>query len=155
MTSSRVVSMNQWGKDHWSLLAYVESVCVESPRQVEMNGKKISVGNLGHNRMRTNATTHPLLSGTGLAWKTTWGTRLKGFFELEGREDPTVAEAAGLQLTTHDDWDCLDDLGIAGLVDILSLANGWVTITPEGLALAARLREHKANGGVFATFEAP
>lgn len=66
--------------------------------------------------------------------------------------DTTKAVAAGLQILGHDDWDCLDDLRSAGYVDILSLANSCVRMTPQGIKVAAMLREHKATGGMFAGF---
>jgi hypothetical protein len=54
----------------------------------------------------------------------------------------------------HDDWDCLEDLEAAGLVEIISRLAGIVHLTEKGNAVAFRLREHKWNGQAFATFEA-
>ena len=77
-------------------------------------------------------------------WEPTYGTRLHG--TRTGRVP---------QIKTHDDWDCLDDLEAAGLVEVLSLVNGFVRMTENGLKTAHALREHKARGGVFATFRWP
>lgn len=126
------IPVEKWGRDHWSLLAYVESVCVD--RQT-----------LDHRRMRCNQNTHPLLyrMPPGLYPKGPfkYGTRLRGYFEDNAK-----------QLADHDDWDCLDDLEAEGLVEIISMINGIVTMTDKGLKLSHTLREHKAKGGNFAGF---
>lgn len=136
----------KFGKDHWSTLAYIETRCVDG---------KLGVGFLDHRRMRTNEVTHPLLSMNSplCKWQKSWGTRLRGFFEFEQRNDLAAAEKAGFLLSEHDDWDCLDDLAAAGYVEILSLANGAVRMLDAGFAAAAKLRKHKAEGGQFATFQ--
>lgn len=139
--SHQTTPVSQFGKDHWSLLAYVETRCVDG---------KTGVGQLAHTHMRGNPQTHPLLANT--PWKPHFGTRLKDFFSFEHRSDALKAIAAGLMLDGHDDWDCLDDLAAAGYVEILSLANGHVRMTDAGLELAAQLRHHKARGGQFASF---
>jgi hypothetical protein len=145
--TSAPVSIDRFGKDHWSMLAYVETLCVDS--------SNAGIGQIDLRRVRANERTHPLLSVNGpmAAWKPNFGTRLKGFFDFAGRNDPAAAEAAGLQLTAHDDWDCLDDLEAAGLVETLSRANGAVRMTEPGLLMSARLRQHKAQGGMFANFD--
>lgn len=133
-----------FGKDHWSVFAYIETCCVEG---------KDGVGKLSMGRMRANENTHPLLAvnATVAKWQPAWGTRLFGFFAAE-QGSP---ERAALQLSSHDDWDCLDDLAAAGFVEILSMTNGFVRMTPAGLKVSAALREHKATGGVFAHFTWP
>jgi hypothetical protein len=144
--------VSQWGKDHWSLLAYLEDLCVKSKTVIDGLG---NVGTIDKSRLRANEHTHPLQavnSGRVSAWNPAWGTRLKGYFELSNRTDVCAAEAAGVQLPQHDDWDCLDDLEVAGLVTIVSLANGFVALTSAGLAMGAELRAHKAKGAHFATF---
>jgi hypothetical protein len=74
-------------------------------------------------------------------WSPRHGTRLLGFSGAEPE----------LQVADHDDWDCLDDLDAAGLVQVINLANGWVRLTPAGVAMAAKIRAHKAGGGSFAS----
>ena len=133
--------LSKWGKDHWSLLAYVECVCVDDG------------GVLRFNKMRANPETHSLLSSGPLRWKPEYCTRLAGFFEFEERADTEKAIAAGYAIAGHDDWDCLDDLEAEGLVEVISLAWGTVTLTAAGQELASKLRTHKSNGGMFATFK--
>ena len=138
----------KFGKDHWSLLAYVEACCVDG-----QNG----IGTLNKGRMRCNENSHPLLkSGYSVAsWKPCYSTRIAGFFDFADRANTEKAVAVGLQILGHDDWDCLDDLAATGYVDILSVANGYVKLMPLGIKVAALLREHKATGGQFAEFRLP
>ena len=130
---------DRWGKDHWSLFGYVEAICVDG-RKVEGLGR---VGEIDRRRVRCNPARHPLLDApnpfdSGSRWKDEYCTRLN-----EG----TIAD--------HDDWDCLDDLESAGLVEVMSLVNGYVVLTNEGIRVAAALRKHKAKGGRFANFAYP
>lgn len=124
-----------FGRDHWSLLGYIECCCVDDG------------GRLDTRRMRVNPTQHP--GGSSYAghcrdWRPSWGTRLKGW-----PEDPSR------QLPDHDDIDCLDDLIEAGLVE--NRGTGLFPVgrlTDRGTAAAAELRAHKAGGGSFQTFRA-
>lgn len=134
--------IEHFGKDHWSLLAYAESTCV--------NGTE-GFGNLSSNRMRCNKEKHPLLS-SGNNWKTEYSTRLKGFFEFPDRSDAEKAIQAGVMIEGHDDWDCLNDLDEAGLIEIKSLVNGSITMTKKGMELTNKIREHKCEGGSFSNF---
>jgi hypothetical protein len=132
----QIYAMATWGKDHWSLLAYVECCCVDG---------RSGVGTLDKRRLRTNEHRHPLhaVNSPATRWKPNYGTRLKGFFEAC---DPA------LQIPMHDDWDCLNDLEAAGLIEVFSEANALVELTAHGISVSGQLRAHKAIGGVFATF---
>jgi hypothetical protein len=121
------VEVAQFGKDHWSLLAYVEDTCV--------NGKD-GFGTLAKSRHAAN-------KGPLGGWRESWGTRLHGFF-AERKPD--------LQLGFHDDWDCLKDLEAAGFIEVISEANGFVKMTDAGNATCAALRTFKSQGGQFANF---
>lgn len=134
----------KYGKDHWSLLAYVENCCV--------NGQE-GIGEIDRRRVRCNPNTRPMLAGVqNPQWKLNYSTRLADLFDFEDRTDPEKAIAAGLQLRDHDDWDCLEDLEAAGYVEVLSLVNGFVKMTENGCGVTAKLRAHKAAGGQFAGF---
>lgn len=118
----------QFGKDHWSVLAYVETRAVDHRNRLD------------HEHMRGNPVTHPFLRNDAYqrdrGWKPSSSTRLRDGKTIDG----------------HDDWDCLDDLDDAGLVEIISLVNGFVRMTDYGLAITALLRKHKANGGKYRDF---
>ena len=140
----QAISESQFGKDHWSILAYAQNCCV--------NGKG-GYGTLDKRKMRANENTHPLLavnlSSLSSGWRPSWGTRLQGFFK---------ANDAALQLPEHDDWDCLDDLEAAGYLEVTSMVNGFVRMTALGNKVCGLLMAFKASGGQFAQFvleEAP
>lgn len=125
--------ISNWGKDHWSLLAYVETLCVD--------GNK-GVGTIDRRRMRCNEDVHLLLNYNlimgGGEWKPEYSTRTK-----KGTIDG------------HDDWDCLKDLEEAGYIEILTLVNGFVVMTDKGQKVAAAIREHKSSGGNWGEFTLP
>ena len=137
--------VEKFGKDHWSMLAYVEHCCV--------NGRD-GFGEIDRRRVRCNPNTNHMLAGiySDVQWKLNYSTRLAGFFDFEERSDPEKAIAAGLQLRDHDDWDCLNDLEAAGYIEVLSLVNGFVKMTDKGCGVAAKLRAYKVRGGQFAGF---
>jgi len=138
---------SKFGKDHWSMLAYIETLCVEG---------KDGIGKLDKSRVRCNENTHPMhnvnLGGSGAAWKPNFSTRLFGFFDFQDRADTNKAVASGFQLLDHDDWDCMNDIEAAGYIEILSEANGLVRMTKEGCRVNGLLREHKTKGGMYAGF---
>jgi len=92
-------------------------------------------GEIDRRRLRCNPDRHPFTDQAG--WQDSYSTRL---------QDQTET-ALG-----HDDWDCLNDLEDAGMVEVLSAVNGMVWLTELGSAVAFQLRTHKCNGGTFATF---
>jgi hypothetical protein len=139
-----IIPVEKFGKDHWSLLAYVETLCVDG---------KSGVGTIDGRKMRCNGNIHPMqMQNFNTSWKMNYGTRLKGFFESPFKSDCAKAIEAGEQVLDHDDWHCLDDLEAAGLVEILPVANGFIKMTDKGNKIAARLRKHKSKGGMFANF---
>lgn len=132
------ITPDRFGKDHWSLLAYIETLVVDNQP-------------IDRRRMRCNPTTHPTLVAPHQhqRWEPQWGTRLKNYFLKEYFD---AHDKAAYQLPEHDDWDCLEDLDAAGLVEFQTLTSGVVRLTPEGRRVANELREHKQNGGTFAGF---
>lgn len=123
------IKISDFGKDHWSILAYIETLCVDSVQ---------GIGIIDKAKMRTDIKRHLLLCGDSYGNKDgyKYPTRLKG----------------GKELFDHDDWDCLEDLEEAGFVVVASLINGFVKMTDLGWKVASALRKHKANGGKFADF---
>lgn len=123
------IPIKKWGKDHWGLLAYVETRCVDHK------------GKLDIKHMRCNEKTHPLhkwqRSGPWHKWQKEWGTKLKN----------------GQMLKNHDDWDCLEDLEREGFLEIISFINGFVKLTEKGIKCSAEIRNHKVNGGQFNSFQ--
>lgn len=148
------IPVEQFGKDHWSTFAYIET------RVVDYGGV------LANPNMRTDASRHPKFMARNSA--------------QGGAEYPTRLRGEAEQ-TDHDDWDCLLDAQEAGLLTIMSPRDlGWwnidrgrrgplrgpgapnlsntivlkvqVELTPMGEAVAGELRAHKGRGENYATF---
>jgi len=142
----KVIPVTEFGKDHWSLLGYIETVCVDSPTAPG--------GELDHSCLRCNPEMRaPVGRRPGQeGWRPKYGTRTKSFPWTASDEDK-LAFLVEQGLDQHDDWHCLDDLEKAGFVVLLSYVNGFVSMTDLGLKVAAELRAHKAKGGNFADFD--
>lgn len=122
------IPIENFGKDHWSVLSYVKSKCEES---------KDEVGVLERMEMRCNVNTHPqwapkVLHKESLQWGPGQGTRLAGYFDFPEGTDPEKYLSAGVQLRDHDDWDCLEDLRAAGYIEVISMDQGLVKLTSLG-----------------------
>jgi hypothetical protein len=138
----KTIPVDKWGKDHWTLLSYMETLCVDSSKK--------GVGEIDKRRMRTNEKRHPLHAvnlnqGVG-SWQADFGTRLAGYWDSLGRKVPKK------QVRGHDDWDCLDDLEKIGFIEVISEANGFVKLTKKGMKVSGELRAYKAQGGMFSGF---
>jgi hypothetical protein len=105
MVSPRL-SIDQWGKDHWSTLAYIESRCVDHG------------GVLKNANMRTHVGRHPLFVARG------FGT------PGDGSRYPTIHK--GGEMADHDDWDCLYDMVQAGLIVIVKPKDDALWDVPLG-----------------------
>lgn len=128
------VPVEQFGKDHWSVLGYI--------------GCRVT-GNKGvpdNNHMRTDPDRHPALVGPML------NIQFSGPKE-ERKKYPTRL-AGGIELPDHDDWDCADDLEAAGLIGQGGTGiNPIFSLTDKGWQVFKTLTEFKAKGGTFATFK--
>lgn len=126
--------MSEWGKDHWSLLLYVETRCVDYN------------GTLDFKHMRDKLMRGDVLLNN--KWKPEYGTRLKGYFVEGGENDKSR------QLPQHDDHDCLEDLEAAMLIKNIGTGmNPLITMTDLGYTYITQLRKHKAAGGHCSNFE--
>lgn len=125
------IPMKEWGKDHWSAFAYLETIAVDH--------KGFAKPDMA--RMRTNHKTHGGLGS--LCDGSKYGTRLRFHSEEENFE-----------IVGHDDWDCADDMVHEGLlVDVGSGINRAYTFTKYGLKVVAALREHKQKGKNYCEFK--
>jgi len=123
-----MIPVERWGKDHWSLLAYIETCCVDQSGRFELT------------RVRVNPNTHPLLAVGLLSarkWQSSYGTRLN---------DDSI-------LPQHDDIDCLDDLENAGMIYLQSLVNAIAVLSPMGIIVSSQLRAHKIAGNMYRDFK--
>lgn len=123
-----------FGKDHWSLLAYIETRCVDYRGVLDVS----------HLRIKNSAI------GTGAPynrpkWKSEWGTRLAGYFESKDESR---------QIKNHDDLDCQTDLENAGYIENMGTGlNPACKMTKLGNQVASLLRQHKTDGKHYATFK--
>lgn len=125
------VPVERFGKDHWSVLAYLECCAVDAKGKLDLR------------RMRCDADRHP-----GLVNAVLDEIQLK-------KKYPTYLADREL-LADHDDWDCVDDLEAAGFVEQVGTGiHPVIKMTELGLEVAAALRAHKAGGGYFALFRWP
>lgn len=132
-------ALDTWGKDHWSTYAYVECRIVDNRGKLEPRHMR------GHVEARPDA----------------YPTRLKDGATIINHDDyDCVIDAIAYGLLTCDDpeignpeeWDRDVHRRLTRLVDARDVTF-W--FTPLGQELAGALREHKANGGNFASFNPP
>ena len=123
--------MDKWGCDHWSVLVYIESLCVEG-----MNG----YGKPDHRRIQTNENRHPeFLVADSPRDGSGFGIWLRDGVVLPGPD--------------YDGWDCLEDAEREGLIE--NVGTGFTPVfkmTVLGNKVVSMLRAHKTNGGSFTTF---
>ena len=137
MNNKQKPTVKQFGKDHWSIFAYIET------RIVDYKGKPHKP------HMRCDVDRHPQHDHQNLYPEhkevTKYPTRLRGYFE-----DKT------LKLDDHDDWDCIDDCIAEGLLreppDRGTGLSPVYELTDRGADVASQLRVHKSEGKNFASF---
>ena len=171
-TSNPPVPVTEFGKDHWSTLAYIETRIVDHG------------GLLMADQMRCHSGRHPMLAAA---------RRRSLLDDSDGSQYPTQLKNGKLE--DHDDYDCADDLIAAGLLEahmsrphpdgravyithngavvtrkmlngmdvpspyftsgmdeLVLMAVAVFTLTPEGQRVAGQLRAHKGNGGNYHEF---
>jgi hypothetical protein len=135
------IPMAIWGKDHWSTLAYVETVMVESAGfQVGADARMRS--NRHNFRVMQEQCPKPKRPGKlamGITMDPKYGSRLND----------------GTSVDNHDDWMCVQDMAKEGLFTVGpdEMEPGVVLhFSKKGNALAEALRRHKSAGGQFAKF---
>ena len=74
------------------------------------------------------------------------------FVHIRGETPPTRLRGDEV-IRDHDDWDCLDDCELCGLVQNIGTGmNRIYRLTPLGQQIASNLRVHKQSGGNFSSF---
>lgn len=125
------VPMAQWGKDHFSTLAYIECRIVDNKGTIDPR----------HLRCNPSANGHRAANHFGP--------------DVANREYPTRLHG-GTHLYGHDDWSCIDDIVAEGILEWHGTGlHPIFKLTECGHRICAAIRKHKAEGGMFATFVAP
>lgn len=141
----RTVKLKEFGKDHWSLLGYIES-------RVHSYNIAPNTGELDKNHLRINpdgdygVIATPFKGLFNRTWKDSYGSRLFGYWKDDKTTDPDK------QINNHDDVNCLNDLEAAGLIEVLSLVNFYIKLTKKGIKMASELREWKNGGNHYSGF---
>lgn len=120
------VTESQFGKDHWSTLAFLETQIVDKSLPIDLK------------RMRVNETKRAFNNGSPFGWREHYSTILK---------DGSVASG-------HDDIDVLDDLEEYGYIKNNGThINICPELTDKGWKVCEAIRKHKGIGGSFKTFD--
>lgn len=131
------IPVSDWGQDHWSVFAYLETCVIDH------------AGIVDNRRMRCNSRLHRTLANLN-----PWGQ------VIEGAASPTRLRHGVLD--KHDDWSCLEDIiyagymtaqiGIAYPTRVFGSDQARVQLTPAGWRIAHALREFRGSGGNFREF---
>lgn len=121
------VPEEEWGKDHFSTLLYLETRWVDHKGMVK------------NANMRTDPDLHPEFVD-------------QRFISHGSKKYPTRLQK-GREKSDHDDWSCWKDMAAVGLVSLWVCGNvAKVDFNDSGLSLVGRLRKHKAEGKGLTTF---
>jgi hypothetical protein len=119
-----MIPIENFGHDHWSVFGYIET------RVVDYGGIPAK------EHLRCIHARHPFFAHRG-GDASAYPTRLRG----------------GRELADHDDWDCLDDIEAAGLIENIGTgAHPVFLLTDHGREIAGKLRGHKGQGGKWDEF---
>lgn len=154
MEPSQAISIDRWGKDHWSTLAYVETCVVDRK------------GVIDNRKMRC----HPRLQGRHVLYhrEVVGIMPFPGASQIhDGSKYPTRLKG-GETVEHHDDWSCLEDMMDARLVAIIKIRRSpkrrsvdydyfggsevVVKLTEAGYRVAGELRKHLAETNRASTF---
>lgn len=110
-----------FGKDHWSTLLYIETCCVDN------------AGRVDRARLRCNPERHPHFNSRHHPeWSDDYSTRFR---------------SGERRIPGHDDWDVIEDLEHAGLLERLGTgAQPLFKLTDAGWRRVHALRRERAEG---------
>lgn len=115
-----------FGKQHWSLLAFIETQVVDKAFPLD------------HRRMSCNEKKRGISNGSPFGWDDKYSTQNKfGVCEISG----------------HDDIDCFEELINEGfIINNGTLLNMYPQLTDKGWKCIGQLREFKGKGGNYIDF---
>jgi len=131
-----------FGKDHWSTLAYMETVMVECAG-FEVGFDPRMRQNRRNYRVMWEQVPHPKRvdsrSARGMVMDLKYSTKMKDGSVVQG----------------HDDWSCVQDMANAGFLTAVVEPGKVLHLTPLGRKMSDELRAHKRAGGSFGNFNPP
>ena len=137
--------MSKWGKDHWSTLAYIDTVITDY----------VYFPIIKNDRMRTTKNNLIILHNNGIYKKEKFirdGSYIKS--EVEVKEYPTRLND-GTEIKDHDDFSCIVDFAKEGLLNKDEkhiTVDSKIKLSKLGRDVINKLREHKSKGKNFADF---
>lgn len=146
-TSEQYIPISYWSKDHWSTLAYIDSV------MTDQGGFQVGFDI----RMRQNRRNYRVMSEQCPRPRRNSRPARIGAMASGAVMTPTdtTVLCCGATTESHDDWSCVQDMAQAGFFDgSPEQIEPCVVIHFSELGHAAmdRLRRHKQNGGSFTDF---
>lgn len=141
-TKDAIIPPSAWGKDHWSTLAYAETVMVESSGFQVGSDARMRQGRRNFRVMgeQCAAPRRPTSGGVAQVMDDSHGSRLND----------------GTYVPGHDDWHCIQDMAAAGFFTVgQEGVQPGVTLhlSELGAGVSNALRAHKRAGGYFANFK--
>lgn len=146
---SDYVPVENFGPDHWSTLAYAETVMMECGGFQVGYDARMRQGRRNYRVMQEECRrpSRPTSGGHGVVMEAKYSTVLK---------DGSVEVG-------HDDWSCVQDMVVAGLMGIkegdkivtdvtLMEPSAVLHLTEEGQRLSNQVRAHKRGGGSWRDF---
>lgn len=139
------IPMEFWGKNHWSTLAYIETVMVET------GGFEVGFDP----RMTQNRRNFRVMAEQNPKPKRPGRTPSMAFSSPMDVKYSTALNN-GQKVDRHDDWCCVQDFAASGLLTTKEFEPKDVLHLSEfGQKVCAALRIHKQNGHNFASFQYP
>lgn len=134
------IPLELWGVDHWSTLAYIETVIIDHGGFPIVYNARMRHGRRNF-RVMQEGREYFQKKTNGIPMDSEHGSRLS-----DGRI------ALG-----HDDWHCIQDFAEVGLLSVgpdeIDVGCEPFKLSQIGRELCNQLREHKSNGGTFKTFK--
>lgn len=143
VTKDQYIASAMFGRDHWTTLAYIESVMTDCA------GFQLGADP----RMRSNRRNHRVMSEVPRPKRAKMSSSVAA--QLMSPDDGSRLKN-GQVVRGHDDWNCVEDFAAVGFFDLGPNGLGpgkTLRFSPLGKAVAARLRQHRQDGGQAEHFD--
>jgi hypothetical protein len=119
------IPISQFGRDHWNTFAYLETRIVDHRGVIKLE------------HMRVDPVLHPHFA-----------------HEYSRMFSPAPTRLASGEVSSHDDWSCLDDAEAEGLIqNVGSGMNRRYVFTDKGRQIATALREYITRNNTTLGFD--